>query len=76
MRVLARAWLYVIWRCWQDATRYDPDQHRALQRVLDSERSGDDKPTDAKEAGGAARAPNENPRLSLAAVGATAILPG
>ena len=75
MRVLARAWLYVIWRCWQDATRYDPDQHRALQRVH-SERCGDDKPTDAEEVGGAAQAPNENPRLSLAAVGAVAILPG
>lgn len=34
VRVLARAWLHVIWRCWQDRAPYDPAQHRALQRVL------------------------------------------
>ena len=33
-RILARAWLFVIWHCWQDHTAYDPAQHRALQRVL------------------------------------------
>ncbi|WP_432485499.1 IS110 family RNA-guided transposase [Kineococcus esterisolvens] len=33
-RVLARAWLHVIWRCWQDGAAYDPAQHRALQTVL------------------------------------------
>ncbi|MGH3273668.1 MAG: IS110 family transposase [Streptosporangiaceae bacterium] len=33
-RVLARAWLYVIWHCWQTNTAYDPAQHRALQAVL------------------------------------------
>jgi transposase len=33
-RILARAWLYVIWHCWQDHTAYDPAQHRALQRLL------------------------------------------
>jgi Transposase and inactivated derivatives len=33
-RILARAWLYVIWHCWQNGTAYDPTQHRALQRVL------------------------------------------
>jgi transposase len=37
VRVLARAWLYVIWRCWQDNTAYDPDQHRALQQLLDQQ---------------------------------------
>lgn len=35
VRILARAWLYVIWRCWQDNTAYDPAHHRALQRLLD-----------------------------------------
>lgn len=35
VRILARAWLFVIWHCWQDRTAYDPTQHRALQRVLD-----------------------------------------
>lgn len=34
VRILARAWLYVIWHCWQNNTAYDPDQHHALQRVL------------------------------------------
>jgi hypothetical protein len=24
----------VIWRCWQDNTTYQPDQHNALQAVL------------------------------------------
>jgi transposase len=33
-RILARAWLGVIWRCWQDNTTYQPDQHNALQAVL------------------------------------------
>ena len=34
VRILARAWLGVIWRCWQDDTTYEPTQHRALQTVL------------------------------------------
>jgi len=34
VRILARAWLGVIWRCWQDHQPYQPDQHRALQAVL------------------------------------------
>jgi transposase len=34
VRILARAWLFVIWRCWQDGTAYDPTRHRALQRLL------------------------------------------
>jgi transposase len=33
-RILARAWLHIIWRCWQDHVPYDPAKHRALQRVL------------------------------------------
>ena len=32
-RVLARAWIHVIWRCWQDRVAYDPAQHRALQAL-------------------------------------------
>nr|WP_274388395.1 transposase [Salsipaludibacter albus] len=27
VRILARAWLRVIWRCWQDHTAYDPTRH-------------------------------------------------
>ena len=33
-RILARAWVYVTWRCWQDHVPYDPARHRALQEVL------------------------------------------
>jgi transposase len=34
VRILARAWLHIIWHCWQDGLAYDPTNHRALQRVL------------------------------------------
>ncbi len=34
IRILARAWTYIIWRCWQDNLPYDPTHHRALQNVL------------------------------------------
>ncbi|MGH3095343.1 MAG: IS110 family transposase [Streptosporangiales bacterium] len=34
VRILARAWLFVIWHCWQNETAYDPAQHNALQRLL------------------------------------------
>ncbi len=33
-RVLARAWLHIIWHCWQTNTPYDPAQHRALQSLI------------------------------------------
>jgi transposase len=33
VRILARAWLHIIWRCWQDHEPYNPDKHRALQRL-------------------------------------------
>ena len=32
-RILARAWLGVIWRCWQDDTAYEPARHHALQAM-------------------------------------------
>jgi transposase len=34
VRITARAWIYVIWRCWQSGTAYDPAKHSALQLVL------------------------------------------
>ena len=34
VRILARAWVGVIWRCWQDNTPYNPAEHRALQQLL------------------------------------------
>ena len=37
VRILARAWLYVIWHCWQNDVAYDPAQHRALQALLHDE---------------------------------------
>jgi transposase len=37
-RILARAWLYVIWHCWQNRTAYDPARHKALQRILAQEK--------------------------------------
>ena len=37
VRILARAWLFVIWHCWQDGTAYDPARHRALQTLLNQD---------------------------------------
>lgn len=34
VRILARAWVPIIWRCWQDEVPYDPTRHRALQTIL------------------------------------------
>jgi transposase len=34
VRILARSWLYIIWRCWQDGVAYDPAKHKALQTLL------------------------------------------
>jgi transposase len=33
VRILARAWIRVIWRCWQDHTTYDPTQHGGAIRL-------------------------------------------
>lgn len=34
VRILARAWVHIIWRAWQDNLAYDPLKHRALQTLL------------------------------------------
>ncbi|MFC5008751.1 IS110 family transposase, partial [Dactylosporangium cerinum] len=34
VRILARAWAHIIWRCWQDNTPYNPATHGALQTLL------------------------------------------
>lgn len=34
IRILARAWLRVVWRCWQDRKAYDPAAHRRAQPWL------------------------------------------
>jgi transposase len=42
IRILARAWLYVIWECWHSSTAYEPARHRALQRLLTAQSAGAD----------------------------------
>jgi transposase len=37
VRILARAWIYIIWRCWQEGTPYDPAKHNALQHILEQQ---------------------------------------
>jgi transposase len=37
VRILARAWLHVIWRAWQDGAVYDPTRHGALQALLNQD---------------------------------------
>ncbi len=37
VRILARAWLDVIWHCWQAGEAYDPARHGALQRLLNQD---------------------------------------
>ena len=32
IRTLGRAWVRVLWRCWQDRVAYDPGKHRGLQQ--------------------------------------------
>jgi transposase len=34
VRILARAWCRVIWRCWTDNTPYEPSRHGGLQQLL------------------------------------------
>jgi len=31
IRILARAWIRVIWRCWQDRKPFDANRHTARQ---------------------------------------------
>ena len=33
IRILARAWVRVLWRCWRDGKLYDPALHAGAQRV-------------------------------------------
>lgn len=37
VRILARAWASIIWRCWRDGVAYDPKQHHALQHILNQQ---------------------------------------
>ncbi|WP_310364796.1 IS110 family transposase [Catenuloplanes atrovinosus] len=38
VRILARAWLTVIWKCWTTNTPYEQDKHGQLQLILDQRR--------------------------------------
>lgn len=37
VRILARAWATIIWRCWQNNTPYNPADHGGLQRILNQD---------------------------------------
>lgn len=37
VRILARAWCRVIWRCWTDSTAYDPARHGGFQQLLSAQ---------------------------------------
>jgi transposase len=37
IRVLARAWIRVIWRCWHDHQPYDPTRHGAAQHFTEQD---------------------------------------
>jgi len=37
VRILARAWAAIIWRCWQTNTAYNPAEHGGLQRILNQD---------------------------------------
>jgi transposase len=37
VRILARAWGHVIWRCWHDGIAYNPATHGALQTILNQD---------------------------------------
>jgi transposase len=41
LRVLGRAWVRVLWRCWQDGVPYDPERHGAMRRLGYAEGSAD-----------------------------------
>jgi transposase len=38
VRILARAWVDIIWKCWTTNTAYDPQRHRALQHLIHQDR--------------------------------------
>ncbi len=39
VRVLARAWIRIIWRCWIDQTPYHPARHGNAQRLAETEQT-------------------------------------
>jgi transposase len=45
VRIIARAWAHVIWRCWQDHAPYDPAAHNSLQALLNHDQPNAARPT-------------------------------
>lgn len=39
VRMLARAWLLVVWRCWRDHAADNPDRHGALQHLIQEQQA-------------------------------------
>jgi transposase len=39
VRILARAWLTIIWKCWTTHTPYQPHHHRTLQTLLNQDQT-------------------------------------
>jgi transposase len=39
VRILARAWLTIIWKCWTTNTAYHPDRHGALRQLTGQDQS-------------------------------------
>ena len=33
VRILARAWVRILWRAWQNSTTYNPEQHRGAMKI-------------------------------------------
>lgn len=40
IRILARAWVRILWRAWQNRTPYDPQLHRSAQKPLATTAAG------------------------------------
>lgn len=41
IRILARAWIRVIWRCWRDGVPYNPAKHGAVLRLVGPPEGGE-----------------------------------
>jgi transposase len=44
VRILARAWCRVLWRCWHDGVTYDPEKHAAAAALVPPPAHPDDDP--------------------------------
>lgn len=37
VRILARAWVHILWHCWHDNTPYDPERHNARRHLTNTQ---------------------------------------